>query len=348
MTEMQAVKVDDLFEVQSGDFHAASELDAGNVPLISCGDVNSGLMGHYDIPQEKTYHHAITVAYNGSWPLTAKFHPYKFAAKDDVAVLIPKKPMKDTTQLYVATLLNKQVWRYSYGRKCFRAKLRNLKLTVPVIKHKDDVQIDEQAIAKVFSVNYRDYIPEKTNARPIKVPTLKWQSFNILELLNLDRGDFHSIANLDPGEFMTVSRTSDDNGKVGYYDLPDGATVYSRGLITVSTVGGDAFVQLNDFIATDNVVVCTPKTTLRTTTLFFLAFMLNQQKWRYGYGRQCYQAKLERVNIDLPVKGEKQIDEAAIERIVKQSSYWPIVGKRFPETITFQQKQGQLDLPGFD
>src|SRR3990167_8251652 len=120
--QYRTYKVAELFAVNSGDFHALSELDAGDVPLISCGDLNNGLVGYFDIPEKKRYDHAITVAYNGS-PLTTKFHPYPFGAKDDVAVLTPLKPMGECAVMYVAALLNRMTWRYSYGRKCFKEKL---------------------------------------------------------------------------------------------------------------------------------------------------------------------------------------------------------------------------------
>ena len=82
-------RLEDLFEVKSGDYHSMNELDAGNTPLISCGDTSNGLIGYFEIPDEFIYERALTVAYNGSWPLMTKFHPYRFAAKDDVAVLLP-------------------------------------------------------------------------------------------------------------------------------------------------------------------------------------------------------------------------------------------------------------------
>jgi hypothetical protein len=116
---MKETPVKELFEVRSGDCHATSELGPGKIPLISCGDIGNGLVDYFDIPEEWTYSRAITVAYNGSWPLTTKFHPYRFGAKNDVAVLLPLQPMKDSVMLYAAALLNRLVWRYSYGRKCF-------------------------------------------------------------------------------------------------------------------------------------------------------------------------------------------------------------------------------------
>ena len=134
MSRFRSFKVKDLFDVRSGDFHAIKELDTGSVPLISCGDYNNGLVGYFAIPNKKRYSNTLTVAYNGSWPLTTKFHPYEFGAKDDVAVLLPHAPMKKSVMLYVAALLNRMVWRYSYGRKCFREKLQDVEISLPVTR----------------------------------------------------------------------------------------------------------------------------------------------------------------------------------------------------------------------
>lgn len=314
-----------LFTVNSGNFHAVKELDPGDIPLVSCGDEGNGVIGHYDIPARYTYSQCITVAYNGSWPLTAKFHPYSFGAKDDVAVLVPRTPLSDATLLYVASLLNGMTWRYSYGRKCFREKLKHVKIDMPVVHHDGELAIDEPYIHALFPRDVSEFLPAKAGPGIRTIPHLDWHTVSITEILHLKRGDFHSIAALSPGEYTTVSRISVDNGVVGHYEPPDDATVYSAGHITVSTVGGDAFVQIGDFIATDNVVVCSPKKPMALETLFFIAFVLNQQRWRYGYGRQCYLRKLQRVTLPLPLLPNGDIDDDSIRKITSSAEYWPLV-----------------------
>lgn len=155
------IRLDVLFEVKSGDFHAVKELDEGKIPLISCGDTDNGHVGFYEIPREHTYMRALTVAYNGSWPLTTKFHPYRFGAKDDVAVLVPRLPLQTTTLLYVAFSLNRMTWRYSYGRKCFREKLRNLMILIPASEDNETLKVDEAAIASFYSVSFPESVAEK-------------------------------------------------------------------------------------------------------------------------------------------------------------------------------------------
>ncbi len=314
-------RLSSLFTLRSGDFHATAELGDGNIPLISCGDTDNGLVGYFDIPIEKRHSMSITVAYNGQ-PLLAKFHPYEFGAKDDVAILTPLIPMQPSTLYYLAALLNNMTWRYSYGRKCFRTKLREVQIPVPVTK---TGEIDQASIQKIFPKNLLSFIPKASEHQLTLSQATKWHDFPVTKLFTIKRGDFHSLIALGGGDSLTVSRVATDNGVVGYYEKPDKAKIYPRGSITVSTVGGDAFVQISDFIATDNILICSPKEPLSITTIFFIAMMLNLQKWRYSYGRQCYKAKFSSATISLPVQDNSDLNESYMRSVVENTTYWSII-----------------------
>jgi hypothetical protein len=130
----------------------------------------------------------------------------------------------------------------------------------------------------------------------------------------------------------TISRVSTDNGLVGFFEQPPGARIYKPGTLTVSTVTGDAFLQPIPFIATDNVVLCTPKenySELRLSTLLFIQVMLNEVKWRYSYGRQCYMGKFASTEIMLPVNRADDLDEDYMASVVEMATYWPFVAAVF-------------------
>ena len=268
--KIKRIPLSSLFTIHSGDFHATAELGDGDIPLISCGDTDNGLVGYFDIPPEKRHKNCITVAYNGS-PLLSKFHPYEFGAKDDVAVLTPLSPMQPNTLFYIAAVLNNMTWRYNYGRKCFKAKLQSVQVLIPI---DDDEKISEGEIKKMFPYQLPSFIPKVATHQMVLGQVDKWHEFLITELFTIKRGDFHSLTALGTGDKITVSRVTSDNGIVGYYEKPDDAEIYSRWNITVSTVGGDAFVQMENFIATDNILICLPKMPIQVTTLFFIAMML--------------------------------------------------------------------------
>ena len=164
----------------------------------------------------------------------------------------------------------------------------------------------------------------------------EWSKFAIPQLFTLTRGNFHSIASLDPGHYPTISRVSTDNGCVGFYDIPDGASIWPAKTITVSTVAGDAFVQPAPFIATDNVVLCVLRPlyeSLKLSSIVFLQAMMNHMKWRYSYGRQCYKTKYEKAEIWLPVTGDGQLNEDYMDNMVKQANHWSIVAASFQSDV---------------
>ena len=316
------LKLKDIFRIKAGYYHALAELDTGTTPLVSCGDENHGFLGLFDIPPEHTYADTITVAYNGK-PLTAKFRPYAFGAKDDVGVLLPHNPLQQLTLVYVAALMNSMRWRFSYGRKCFKEKLSRLEIDIPCDWDGGTVRVDEDGIARAMQFNSLDLRPDVVDCRPVVPLALTWETKRLSELFELKRGSFHSLRVLDEGDVATVSRTERDNGVVGYYEQPEQSSTYPVGMITVSTVSGDAFVQVTDFMATDNVIVCVPCKPMRVTTAYFIAAMINSQKWRYSYGRQCYQEKLASLTIKVPWKAGK-MDQLAIEQMVTNQPYWPL------------------------
>lgn len=150
---LEKAALGDIYELHPGDFHSIAELAPGNLPIISCGDRDNGVAAYVDI-KEPTYRNRLTIAFNGT-PLAAKYHPYEFAAKDDVAVCVPKKPLRFTTEIFIQTMVDRERWRYSYYRKCFIEKLRRFVISLPVTSGEMDEDTMEQVVQ---SAPYWDFI----------------------------------------------------------------------------------------------------------------------------------------------------------------------------------------------
>ena len=133
-----------IYHLKPGDYHSVGQLPPGPVPMVSCGDLDNGVCGYFDIDKH-VYQNKMTIAFNGR-TLAAKYHPYRFAAKDDVAVCTARNEMKLTTQLFIQVMLGREQWRFSYYRKCYVEKLKRVTVPLPVRSG----QIDEQAIQDVM------------------------------------------------------------------------------------------------------------------------------------------------------------------------------------------------------
>jgi len=119
--------MNDVFSyINTGDYHVSGGLDKGKVPLISCKTIDNGTEGHFDL-EEGIYENCITIASDGSWPMSSFYHPYKFAAKDNVIVCVPKKDFEDLDIiLFITAQLNSQIWRFSKSKFHYQPKMEKL------------------------------------------------------------------------------------------------------------------------------------------------------------------------------------------------------------------------------
>ena len=182
-------------------------------------------------------------------------------------------------------------------------------------------------LAFLIKINRASLRPEliRTSSKNITTRPKAWKKFLVTDHFELKRGNFHSIANLDQGASLTVSRVSTDNAMVGFFEKPNKARIWEPGTITVSTVGGDAFVQPLPFISTDNVVLCLPTTDLTIPERFFVRLMIDLVKWRYSYGRQCYKRKFAKTEITLPVLKDGNLDREYMTEVATSTLHWPLI-----------------------
>ncbi len=285
-------------------------LDSGSALLVSSQGVDNGCYGFFDI-SSKYKPPFITVPRTGSIG-EAFVQMYPCAVDGNCLVLEPKQELPIEYFFYIAFQIRTGKWRYRYGRQITPDRLAKLEVISPE-DFKTDVSYENLVHTLYPKMSQHLYNPENVSQTRI---------FQIDELFDPQRGHFHAIDRLEEGIFPTVSRVSDNNGVVGFYNKPANAKVFPKGIITVSTVTGDAFVQQTPFIATDNVVMCIPKRPLRISTLLYIVTLLNKVKWRYSYGRQCYKTNLQKTVLSLPIINDDVIDENYIERIVTTLPYW--------------------------
>jgi hypothetical protein len=158
-TTVRLFPLGEIYNLASGDFHNAANLKPGPIPLVSCRDSDNGVIGHIAL-SEHVYQGRFTVALNGS-PLTAKYHPYRFSAKDDVAVCVPRSPLHLATEMFIMAMVNRERWRYSYYRKCYIEKLKRFRIPLPA----KNGEIDESTIRDAVEATpywkfIQAYLPE--------------------------------------------------------------------------------------------------------------------------------------------------------------------------------------------
>jgi hypothetical protein len=101
----------------------------GDIPFIGAVDSNNGVSGNVDaaIHKEGT----LTVNYNGAGVAEAFYQPVPFWASDDVNVLYPKFEMSPEIALFIATVIRKEKYRFSYGRKWHLSRMEKSEIHLP-------------------------------------------------------------------------------------------------------------------------------------------------------------------------------------------------------------------------
>lgn len=123
-----------IFDLFSESFISISdaELIPGKYPFISTGSANNGVACFTDISEAKTYPAGcITVASSGNAGETF-YQPVDFKVTNMVIILKPKFIFNIYIGLFLATLIYKEKYKYSYGRKAGLERLRDSCLKLPI------------------------------------------------------------------------------------------------------------------------------------------------------------------------------------------------------------------------
>jgi len=190
-----------------------------------------------------------------------------------------------------------------------------------MISHKKEEYFRKEVISPVF---YRS---------PIKKKSYQFTEIPITEIFKtpLKTGDFHASSKLDEGKIPLISCSAENEGVEGYFDIPLENTY--KNAVTIASDGQPlaSFYHYYPFAAKDNVIVGIPKKKYRFTTLIFIVTELNRLRWRFSYGRKCYENKINKIKIFLPTTEDGEIDEDFIEYLVKSCSAWEILLRLFPK-----------------
>lgn len=103
------------------------ELGIGEYPFVTTQATNNGVEGFYDYKTEKGNVLTIDSAVIGY----CSYQPFDFSASDHVEKLIPKFEMDRYIALFISTILNKEQYRYNYGRKASQTRLKERTIKLP-------------------------------------------------------------------------------------------------------------------------------------------------------------------------------------------------------------------------
>lgn len=125
-----------LFTIKKGKRLTSANQIEGDIPYIGAIDSNNGLSAYIGNKEHLHEGNTITVSYNGSIG-RAYYQPVKFWASDDVNVLYPKFKMNVYSAMFLITLIEKEKYRFCYGRKWQASIMKETNIRLPITNNRE-------------------------------------------------------------------------------------------------------------------------------------------------------------------------------------------------------------------
>lgn len=310
------MKLSDMFEIMYPKTLIYSDMipDKNGINFVSSQEKNNGIVGRVqEVDGIKIYPKGcITVPLKGS-VLMAHLQPQKCYVAHQIAVLLPKKSMSIQEKLYYVTLIRHNSYKYNYGRQADK--------TI------GDIYIPDGEIYntdRTKSLRY-DIITthNRYSQRPLNIDS--WREFKVGDYFDvyLSSGDL-KIDECELGNIPLVSSGTTNNGIVGYIDEKgDGkAQIFKANSITVDMFC-NAFYQNNDYYAVSHgrVNILYPKFKCNPFIGCFICSIINNERFKYSYGRAVYSDEISRMVIKLPTTLDNVPDWGFMENYIRSLPY---------------------------
>ena len=322
-------RYDEIFDIRKGKRLTKENMTEGSIRYIGAIDSNNGLSAYIGNDSQLHQGNTISVSYNGSIGF-AFYQEKEFWATDDVNVLYPKFLLNRYIAMFLCHLIEREQYRFCYGRKWDLEAMNKSKIKLPVTqegtpdwKYMEDFvkdQIIPQLPKKAQKIWLQKYDTTPYMQEKMKLNTQEWKWFLpsdiFTEISIAPSSDLNSLE-LDPFGVNYLSRAVVNNG----YECKvkrDESKVTRGNFISVVMVGvpSFAFYQKNDVICSQNILVLRYPAINQYNALF-LCTILQKDGYRYSYGRTLSKANFLQTRIKLPVTPSGEPDWQFMEDYIK-------------------------------
>lgn len=292
----------------------------GDLPFITAGENNNGITDFIGNEVER-FENKLTIDMFGN----CFFHPYTFSCDDNILVLNPREyNFSKDVNLFFATLLNQERFRYRYGRQYRQKDFKKQVIKLPFT--------DDNVLDIVFIENFmKDFrLRERENYFAGAKLSLKsdfnknWQEFKMIDIFEqIIRGKRLKSEDRehDTSQKQTLyfSASELDNGLTDTISNP----LFIEKNALIYTTFGDCFYVEGEFSTSDEINIFKHSQMDKYSALF-IATIIAQNKYRYRFGRKAFFNKFENEIIKLPAKqenGKFKPDFAFMSDYIKNLKY---------------------------
>lgn len=303
------MKVSDVFTLHQGngfELYNMTESHDSHINFVSRTAQNNGVVARVLKEEQIEPFPAglITVALGGS-VLSSFVQTRPFYTAFHIMVLEPKQSMSLNEKLFYCMCIQKNAYRYSYGRQANKS-LKDVELPDELPGWVNDTIILPISTQNPVSSNFS---------------TSKWKEFVLDDLFTFVKGRRLTKADMIPGSVNFIGAISDNNGVRDHISTDDCSP---SNCITVNYNGsvGEAFYQDKPFWASDDVNILYPKNwALNKYIALFIITVIKANRFKFGYGRKWTLDKMKSSSIKLPALEDGTPDFCYMEEFIKMLPY---------------------------
>ena len=320
----------DLFYFFRGKGVTTAEIseNQGNIPCVQSGETNNGIIGYMDNSFIKDKKHTfvqspfLSVARSGTSGCVNAHNKNSYIG-DSAYALKLKEQTGINIYLFLATILNKERYRYRFGRKVSIETYIKKYIKLPADKTGNpDWDFMENYISSLI-----DYSKIETRIERKKLPLndTKWKTFYLVDIFNIRMGNKFDLIDMtfNAPSVNFVNRSGSNNGVSKKVDLIDAIGPFPEGTITLALGGSicSAFLQNKPFYTGQNVAVLTSKQPLSKFQKLFLCTMIYNEKFKYiAFGREL-NVHLKSFSMPLSATVDDEPDWQFMENYMKSLPY---------------------------
>jgi Type I restriction modification DNA specificity domain len=287
----------------------------GAVNFVSRSERNNGIAAFVKpiIGQKTNPAHTISVAGGGS-VLASFYQPEAYYSGRDLYILEPLFKLSIPEMIYYASCIRQNRYRYSYGRQANR--------TLKDILVPDNVPnwVKTPSMEKLTFVSNNS-----VNLNSTELDTESWMYFKYggeSGIFIIKNGYYNKKPDRsEKGIIPFIGSSEYNNGVTGLYTLEDllctnkdersvhhdiSKKLFKGNCITVANNGASvssAFYQPNDFTCSHDVnVLLLKERPFNKYIALFICTLINQEKYRWSYGRKWRPSRMPFSEIKLPVR----------------------------------------------
>jgi hypothetical protein len=313
---MKLVSLNTLFSIQYGNSFDLNMLEVcdekDGVPYVSRTRENNGVSAYVKIKEDTEPFAAglITVAGSGNSVLESFIQYNPFYTGYHVFLLSPKKKMTDIEKLFYCYCIRQNQYKYSFGRQANKT-LKDLLVPKEV----------PSEFAKIDLVSLNSLNAEKKLNKSFDLDTASWKNFELKNLFLITGSKTTPISELEEygkGQYPYITTQASKNGMEGLFNY----YTENGNILTVdSAVLGYCSYQPFNFSASDHVEKLIPKFELNKYVALFIVTVMNQEQYRFNYGRKASQGRLFQGSIKLPTNKKDEPDFEFMEKYIKSLPY---------------------------